>query len=166
MQYKYTSKDIERFWSKVDKSGGEDACWIWTGCTGRGYGQIKWGRGMIVSHRIVWILTYGDIPNSLLVLHKCDNPPCVNPQHLFLGTQSDNMKDMFHKKRRDMHGKRGENPNMQGEKNPLCKLTDLQVVEIRQRYKWYGKGGENQLELAHAFGVDQALICRIVNHKR
>lgn len=92
----------ERFWVKVDKisSLSYTDCWVWIGCKNpKGYGQF-WGQDkMIGAHRYSWILKKGSIPNDLCVLHKCDNPPCVNPDHLFLGTQSDNMKDMAQKGR-------------------------------------------------------------------
>ena len=81
----------ERFWEKVDKTGN---CWIWTAaCMTNGYGQIWDGSKDRGAHRISWILHNGPIPNNLHVLHKCDNPPCVRPDHLFLGTPIDNMLD-------------------------------------------------------------------------
>lgn len=91
----------ERFWKKV-KKGGPDDCWIWTGCVnGGGYGQISAGgpRRMIPAHRVALLLDGTDVPLGKYVLHKCDNPPCVNPRHLFVGTNSDNMKDMVAKGR-------------------------------------------------------------------
>jgi HNH endonuclease len=85
----------DRFWEKVNKTEG---CWVWTAfTTASGYGQIhRPGKtsGAEFSHRYSWIIHFGPIPDNLHVLHRCDNPPCVNPHHLFLGTQEDNMKDM------------------------------------------------------------------------
>ncbi len=90
----------ERFWEKVQITSG---CWLWLGGFHRaGYGQINAGAPnprMILAHRVAWELTLGPIPNGLLVLHYCDNPPRVNPSHLFLGTQRDNVKDMMQKGR-------------------------------------------------------------------
>ena len=87
----------ERFWSKVNKTGD---CWLWTGVrVGIGYGQIYLNGKKTPAHRVSWLLHHGIIPNGLLVLHKCDNPPCVNPNHLFTGTNSDNMKDAYIKGR-------------------------------------------------------------------
>ena len=88
-----------RFWPKVDRSGGLGACWPWTGATGdRGYGHFWDGARYRHASRVAWILTHED-PGPLFVLHRCDNPPCCNPAHLFLGTHQDNMDDMTEKGR-------------------------------------------------------------------
>jgi hypothetical protein len=100
-----TENDLTRFWSRVDKSNGLDACWMWTaGLHNRGYGRIRWNGMPECAHRIVWMLINGAIPNELEVLHRCDNPPCCNPGHLFLGTQADNMHDRDAKGRQNPHG--------------------------------------------------------------
>ena len=88
--------DKERFWSKVDLSG---ECWVWTGTKAGGYGRFYLNRRMMPAHRYSWTETSGPIPDGLMVLHKCDNPSCVRPDHLFLGTQSDNMLDASAKNR-------------------------------------------------------------------
>jgi hypothetical protein len=95
----------ERFWSKVDHSSGPDACWPWTGCCSeKGYGQIGAGgsaRTALRAHRVAWELAAGEpVPDGLCVLHNCDNPPCVNPDHLWLGTNDDNVRDRNEKGRR------------------------------------------------------------------
>jgi len=92
----------ERFWSRVDKS---DDCWEWTrGKFTSGYGSVYFKGKRVQTHRVSWVLTFGEIPehdsyHGMCVLHKCDNPGCVNPDHLFLGTQQDNITDMIHKHR-------------------------------------------------------------------
>ena len=87
----------ERFWDKVEKSSG---CWMWLGSKGsHGYGQTSNRGGYILAHRMSWELAYGTIPTGMCVLHKCDNRECVNPNHLFIGTKSDNTQDMMRKGR-------------------------------------------------------------------
>lgn len=95
-----------RFWVKVDNSKGEDACWLWTaGVNDAGYGQFQVGKRPHLSHRVSWVLTFGPMPEGACVLHKCDNPLCVNPLHLFLGTKRDNNRDR-HQKGRDAKGEK------------------------------------------------------------
>jgi hypothetical protein len=77
-----------RLWSKVDKSG---ECWLWTGSLAAGYGQIQYKGKMTRVHRVSWQLEYGEIPKGKVVCHSCDNPLCVRPAHLWLGTQLDNI---------------------------------------------------------------------------
>lgn len=93
----------DRFWPKVDQSGGGEACWLWTaGKIPTGYGRFCINGRYVYAHRVAWELTHGQIEGGLFVLHDCptgDNPSCVNPAHLFLGTQSDNMKDCYQKGR-------------------------------------------------------------------
>lgn len=93
----------ERFWGKVDRSGG---CWLWTGATTPdGYGRFSFRGKTVYAHRFVWTLHNGTIPRSpaarRFICHRCDTPGCVNPDHLFLGTNSDNMRDAAEKKRRN-----------------------------------------------------------------
>ncbi len=145
-----------RFWSKVAITANPDKCWEWQYFRNENnYGQShKDGRNML-THRIAWELTYGEIPDGLWVLHKCDNPPCCNPAHLFLGTHQDNMQDMATKGRSNP-------PGLQGEKHARHKLTDYQVREIRQRYR---SGSIEYMQLAHEYGVSFSTINRVINHK-
>lgn len=159
----------ERFWSKVDKSGGLDACWEWQGWRrSDGYGECKKnGKRHIRAHRVAWEFINGPIPDGLNVLHKCDNPPCCNPAHLFLGTHFDNMADMTQKGRRacgDQNGARLYPERMpRGERNGTAKLTRQQVLDIRANYHSGQATGE---QLAERHGVSKSLISGIVNHKR
>lgn len=106
------------------------------------------------AHRIAYEIAFGIFDETLFVCHACDNPSCVNPAHLFLGTPQVNMTDMVQK---------GRSANQQGEANGHCKLTDKQVSEIRERY---ALGQISHTELAEVFGVSNTQIYRIVNRKQ
>ena len=126
--------DIEaRFWAKVDRRG-DGECWPWLGAQSREYGQF-WCGGCLTAHRIAWELTHGAIPNGLLVLHRCDNPPCCNPAHLWLGTHADNAADRQAKGRGavgDANGARSRpERRARGERNGKAKLTAGDVRAIR-----------------------------------
>jgi len=113
----------ERFWAMVRKS---DGCWAWTGSlNGKGYGQIATKRGSrpLLSHRLSWEIHFGPISNGMCVCHKCDNPSCVRPDHLFLGTITDNDKDRDEKGRTE-----------KGDRHHNATLTAALVIECRRRY--------------------------------
>lgn len=145
----YTPSQEERFWSKVDKSGN---CWLWQGYRRRsnGYGTLTVRpRGTLLAHRIAWEVTSGPIPAGLYVCHHCDTPACVNPAHLFLGTQQDNMTDM----RRKGRGARGE-------QNNSGKLTPDDVRAIRR-----AAPATTLDALGKQYGVTRGAIWHIV-HRR
>ena len=141
-----TEKDIERFWSYVDKRG-PDECWEWTGTFGaRGYGQLGVNYKMLSAHRISETIARAD-PGPLFVCHHCDNPRCVNPRHLFVGTQDDNVQDMISKSR-----------EARGEGHGKSRLSVQDIKRMRNLYM----GGMIQQELACVFGVSRVQICRIL----
>lgn len=114
------------FWEKVNKTEG---CWEFGGDRDKhGYGRVDvFGRAVVLAHRYSWEVTHGAIPKGMCVLHRCDNPPCVRPDHLFLGTQKDNMQDAALKGRLRL-------PDTSGPNSRTAKLTAEQVVEVRTRY--------------------------------
>lgn len=133
----------ERFWAKVDKTS---ECWIWTGAKrdGTRYGVISSskGRKMLDAHHVAYELVIGAIPDGSQVLHRCDNPPCVNPAHLFLGTQAENMRDMVQKGRSGI-----------GSRNPKSKLTETDVVAIRLAYAQYGAKVRSRLAATYSISL-------------
>jgi len=148
-----TPEDKARFWSKVDKRGPDD-CWEWTASKFKQeYGQfyIK-GRGY-VAQRIAYLLEFGFIPEDLFCLHTCDNPPCCNPSHLFLGTHQDNMND------RSSKGRSSIRP---GESHPMSKLKEFQVLDILHRCE----NGDLQKEVAKIYEVSPQHVSDIVNGKK
>jgi hypothetical protein len=144
---------MERFWNKVDKSNG---CWVWTGGkSNKGYGRFKVKGSLVSSHRFSWELKHGKIPEGLLICHHCDNPSCVRPDHLFLGTYSDNKIDADKKGRSKHIGPRGE-------KAGASKLTTEQVLKIR---KLYQSGNLTLTKLGDKFGVAHNTIGDIIRRR-
>jgi|SRR3990167_6387503 len=129
----------ETFWSKVDRSGGPNACWPWTGATTRGgYGNVGRGGRYYRAHRMAWGLVNGPMPRDLHACHSCDNPPCCNPAHLFPGTNRENAEDA---------GRKGR--LARGERQPTAKLTDAAVLTIRARIA----AGDSNGAIAGDYGV-------------
>lgn len=143
----------KRFWSKVNK---HPDCWLWTGNRLKaGYGKfmISSKNGMTTAHRVSWMLHRGPIPDGMFVLHSCDNPPCVNPDHLFLGTHTDNMKDCMSKGR--FRG--GTNPS-HGESHYATKLTEESIKQIRR----LRSDGLSYPQIASRFGITDTSARNIV----
>ena len=140
-----------RFWGNVQKRSDGD-CWVWNGYfNSTGYGFLNVDGRKTLAHRYSFLLHKGPIPDGLHVLHKCDNPPCTNPDHLFLGTNQDNIADRVAKGRsRTVPLPRGEHPN--------TKLSVDQACEVRRIYR-PGMGPA----LARQFGVSKTLIKKIAN---
>jgi hypothetical protein len=163
----------ERFWAQVDKNGPVPAhrpelgpCWVWTGSRNElGYGRIgvKRERGdapawrLESAHRVSWELEHGEHPGGRLVRHECDNPPCVRPSHLVLGSDRDNALDMV---------ERGRNFVAAGERNRRAKLTEAAIPVIRQRWDTRTTTKrELERELAAEYGVSPSLIRQVGDRK-
>lgn len=143
----------QRFWKKVDKGDGPDACWHWTASRSDfGHGQFVpvAGESPWRAHRFSWTLAHGPIPDGLCVRHRCDNPSCVNPAHLDLGTLLDNARDMVERKR-----------NHLGSARPESKLTEERVLDARRR----AAAGESHRSIAADFGVTSGAIAQAVAGK-
>lgn len=172
-QLKSPLSPTSQFWDNVDKSGGDDACWLWTKRKDRdGYGALMLGKKHMIAHRMAYQLVYGDIPAGLEVCHNCpggDNPSCVNPAHLWLGTHKENMVDK-ERKGRGNHGNYSTNNQngmqkypekvARGSAHPGSKLTESDVVTIRSKFT---NGDNTQLELQREFKVSKVTIYRIIN---
>lgn len=142
---------IARFWEKVEKSPG---CWEWKANRCNGYGRIGLTRkrGYVFAHRLSYELHFGSIPDGLKVLHRCDNPGCVRPDHLFLGTMGDNNRDRAQK---------GRSRPVKGETHGMSKMTDRDVQSIRQLHK----NGRAIASLAREFGISPSQVSGIVHHR-
>ena len=135
-----------RFWGRVEKT---PECWLWTGYTNQdGYGRIMASGGPVTTHRLSWEIANGPIPDGMCVCHKCDNPPCVRPSHLFLGTQIKNIKDRD-KKDRVAHGVNSYRH----------KLSPEKVLRMRAMRN----SGMGYLEIGEAFGVNDSAAWKAVN---
>lgn len=183
----FSETEISRFWSRVDRRG-PDECWQWTGATdSHGYGQLTIHNRHVGAHRLAYTFTVGSIPAGLCICHTCDNPPCCNPAHLFIGTMSDNLRDcaqkgrngaQSHPERRprgdrsgarlhpermprgDHHGSHIHPDRVAcGERAGSAKLTANDVRAIRQEAKHI-----SQRQLAIKYGVTHSAIWRIVHH--
>lgn len=140
---------MKRFEQKINKL--DNGCWQWSACVTRGgYGQFRYNGRAEYAHRVSWLLYHGEIPrldnshHGYCVCHKCDNRLCVNPEHLFLGTNNDNVRDMFNK---------GRNPPRKGSKNGKSKLTEDKVREMRNLFKTMSYG-----EIASLYNISSSAV--------
>lgn len=153
---RHVENAVERLNSKVEKSGD---CLEWTGGKIDGYGCLRvtldaTGESkVILAHRLAYMIHHGEVNDSLLVCHSCDNPPCINPFHLFEGTVQDNTVDMFQK---------GRGVDNSGEDNGRAIRSADQVLDIVRRCR----AGEKQTEVARIYGVKQGYISNIMNGLR
>jgi len=132
-------------------------CWEWIGGTDRfGHGSMGIRRKHYGAHRVSWEIHNGAIKDDLFVLHRCDNPTCVNPRHLFLGTQGDNIRDAVQKGRH-------KHAVLPGTLNPSAKLTESQVLEIRARHAAEGISG---YRLAKEYGIHEKTAVQIIRGEK
>lgn len=142
----------ERFWSKVDKSGGEDTCWRWKSTVSRGRAMFHFEGRPVNAARVAYLLEVGEIPEGMEVCHTCDNMTCVSVDHLFLATHKENMDDMLAK---------GRERHFKGEELPQSKLTEASVRDIRQQ----ASEGVSNKELARQYNVSVWAIRDVINYK-
>lgn len=144
---------LDEFWARVSKSDELGACWIYNGyCSSNGYGRVRYGGKKQYVHRLSWELAKSTtIPKGMHVCHTCDNRTCVNPAHLFLGTNADNHADKIAKGRQ-----------ARGDGHGLRKVTEEQVLEMRR----LARSGVSQSELVKTYGLSSTQVCRIVRGSR
>lgn len=156
------------FWDHVNKS---ETCWEWQGhCSKGGYGVVSFSGKQILAHRASYEMNFGPIPTGHFVCHRCDNPKCVRPDHLFLGAPVDNVRDMLSKGRNKCNPPMGQdhwarkNPEKvrRGSANNKAKLTEKQVAEIREKY---ASGKYTQTQLSGEYQISQQVISKVINKK-
>lgn len=147
----YTEEQLAELRLEVGAVKTEGGCWLWTRYrTPHGYGRVAYKSKAELAHRVSWFLANGPIPDGMGVLHSCDNPPCVNPAHLFLGTSLDNNADC-----------RSKGRHAYGERNGVSKLTRDDVIRIRAERA----NGRAQRDIAYSYGVSQSLVSMVTNGK-
>ena len=154
-------KTLQRFWSRVDKSGPTPdhapdigQCWVWTGYVDRcGYGKVMVDRRKSLAHRVAYTAEYGPIPRGMCVCHHCDNPGCVRPGHLFAGSHAENMRDM---------GRKGRNAQPRGERSAHAKMTADGVLLARSDY---ARGSATVNQLAARYGMTRQSMTAVIKRK-
>jgi HNH endonuclease/Helix-turn-helix domain of resolvase len=150
-----TSIPESKFWAKCDRKGEND-CWQWQGSkNGKGYGRFQYECKKISAHRFSYEMHYGFLPSDKVILHRCDNPSCVNPRHLSAGTVADNNRDAFAKGRNRVVGAYTK----PGEQNHKAILTEAQAREIKRLYA----AGYSYGQLAKRFNVSRGCVWGIAS---
>lgn len=141
------------FWNNVAITADDNQCWNWQASTfDNGYGSVRIDGKQLRAHRVAWMFPNYVIPDGLKVCHSCDNKLCCNPKHLFIGTSQDNSSDMVEKER-----------SARGEKQGSAKLTESNVIAIRQEYAF---GNTSEPKLALKYGVSSGQIHKILKRRR
>lgn len=149
----WTDATWARFIARIDRRG-DDECWTWTaGMFSNSYGQFRLGAHKVRAHRAYYARVVGPIPDGLRVLHRCDNPPCCNPSHLFLGTDADNAADRSAKGRSSRNG-----CSQPGERNPAAKIDSTAAATVRA----LRESGNTMRSIAERVGISQSQVCNIV----
>lgn len=148
-----TAIHVARFWARVDKGLDDTDCWVWQGPVNKyGYGKVTINGQCLKAHRVAYELRYGPIAPGLCVCHKCDNRKCCNPAHLFPGTVAENNQDMVNK---------GRQRAPRGPKSHLARLTETEVIAIREAYM----RGIGPTALARQYGVSSGAIKGVIYGK-
>lgn len=145
------TSDLERFWKKVDKTSNPNGCWEWTAFKNKGYGRFIMPnlKKVFNANRIAYEIAFGAIPSGMFVCHRCDNPGCVNPNHLWLGTNKDNVDDKVSKNRQQ---------KLKGSQHGRAKLLEQDVLDIRA-------SSETGAALSRKYNVSDTVIYNIRNRK-
>lgn len=156
MSVEYDEVFLARFHKKYAK---QDGCWLWLGGKDRdGYGMVKFCGRQFRAHRVMYEIATGPIPRGLIVMHTCDNPGCVNSQHLLTGTYKDNTQDMIRKGRKHLTiGSKAQRGTLNGK----ARLTEDDVREIRRRHA----AGEMQIDLGPEFGITQGAVHKVISRR-
>lgn len=150
----------EKIAPRIDQNS--NGCWEWTGAkSDRGYGHLMMDRKTFYVHRLVYEMAVGPIPEGFQVCHRCDNRICCRPEHLFTGTNQDNIDDMVRKGRSTRGRKTKPEFIRRGERNPATKFTDDQIQSMRELVA----AGVKQKDIAILFSASRALVCMVVNRK-
>jgi hypothetical protein len=155
---RFNAAHVGRFFLRAGVLHGMESCWLWSGALSEsGYGAIKVGGETLYAHRLSYVIHFGEDPLDMLVCHKCDNPACVNPEHLFLGTTQENTRDRFMKKRSASGARNG------AMNRASTILNEEKVRQIREDYR-LGLG--SHLTLGRKYGVSQSAVQLVVTRKR
>lgn len=150
------TKTLDRFWSKVDTSSG---CWLWKAATfDKGYGAFRFRGKQWRAHRFAWFLKHGPIPPAAQVNHHCDTPGCVNPAHLYLGSQMDNRRDAVRRKRTAKGRRNGARKNVGRARSNVDGYSKLKPAQVARMVRDYATTGLSAKAVGALYGVSDATV--------